>query len=261
MRALRIIIVVLLVSLGFLGGYFVGWYLHGENTVRLSPTAQTSAKGAGKLQKRIVPELQTRYYRPVNADELGTAAIDGMLKSLKDPYTVYLDPQEAALLRERTGRPTTPASTETLPTTKDGTIVIARCPGSPPRRPGLQRRRPASWRSTASPRRTTSRGHEHRHTSRASWAAGSPCRRRAGPARRDVYLTRRRSPSPSPGSACSPLRTAPRSATSSSSQFAQDPRRTGAAQGRSISRTRSRAPSGSSSTCATATAAASSTRP
>ena len=39
MRALRTIIVLLLVSLGFLGGYFAGWYLHGENTVRLSPSA------------------------------------------------------------------------------------------------------------------------------------------------------------------------------------------------------------------------------
>ncbi len=33
MRALRTSIVVLVVALGFLGGYFVGWYLHGENSV------------------------------------------------------------------------------------------------------------------------------------------------------------------------------------------------------------------------------------
>ena len=37
MRALRTFIVVLVVALGFLGGYFVGWYLHGENSVRLNP--------------------------------------------------------------------------------------------------------------------------------------------------------------------------------------------------------------------------------
>ena len=45
MRALRTIIVVLLVSLGFLGGYFAGWYLHGENTVRLSPDAADVGQG------------------------------------------------------------------------------------------------------------------------------------------------------------------------------------------------------------------------
>ena len=45
MRALRTIIVVLLVSLGFLGGYFVGWYLHGENTVRLSADAADVGQG------------------------------------------------------------------------------------------------------------------------------------------------------------------------------------------------------------------------
>jgi hypothetical protein len=54
MRVLRTIIVILLVSLGFLGGYFAGWYLHGENTVRLSPTQQSSAKDAGKLQQKII---------------------------------------------------------------------------------------------------------------------------------------------------------------------------------------------------------------
>ena len=101
MRALRTIIVVLLVSLGFLGGYFVGWYLHGENTVRLSPAQQSTAKEAGQLQQRIIEELQGRYYKPVDVNDLSDSGVNGMLKSLKDPYTVYLTPKETREFEEK----------------------------------------------------------------------------------------------------------------------------------------------------------------
>lgn len=93
MRALRTTIVVLVVALGFLGGYFVGWYLHGENVTALSSGQRSSAKQAGALQQRIIEELQGRYYRAVDVNKLSTAGVDGTLKSLDDPYTVYIDPQ------------------------------------------------------------------------------------------------------------------------------------------------------------------------
>jgi carboxyl-terminal processing protease len=99
-RILRVIVVVLLVSLGFLGGYFAGWFLHGENVVRLSTSQQSSAASAGALQQRIIEELQGRYYKPVDASKLSKAGVNGMLKSLKDPYTVYLTPQETQALQE-----------------------------------------------------------------------------------------------------------------------------------------------------------------
>jgi carboxyl-terminal processing protease len=101
MRLLRTVIVVLLVSLGFLGGYFAGWYLHGENTVRLGPDRQTTAEEAGALQQRIIEELQGRYYRPVDVDDLSQSGVSGMLKSLKDPYTVYLTPEETREFEEK----------------------------------------------------------------------------------------------------------------------------------------------------------------
>ena len=101
MRALRTIIVVLLISLGFLGGYFVGWYLHGENAVRLSPTQASTAKQAGDLQQRVIEELQGRYYKPVSVNDLSQAGVTGMLKSLKDPYTVYLSPKETRDFAEK----------------------------------------------------------------------------------------------------------------------------------------------------------------
>ncbi|MFA4966471.1 MAG: S41 family peptidase, partial [Thermoleophilia bacterium] len=101
MRALRSIIVVLLVSLGFLGGYFVGWYLHGESVVSLSGTERAAAKKAGDLQQRIIEELEGRYYKPVDAEKLGQAGVRGALKSLKDPYTVYLSPRETQDFEEK----------------------------------------------------------------------------------------------------------------------------------------------------------------
>jgi carboxyl-terminal processing protease len=136
MRALRTIIVVLLVSLGFLGGYFAGWYLHGENTVRLTPTAQTSAKEAGKLQQKIIEELQTRYYKPVSVDNLSTAGVDGMLKSLNDPYTTYLPPKEVQKFKEMvTGSYSGIGAS--LQKTKDGLVITAVFDGSPAKDAGL----------------------------------------------------------------------------------------------------------------------------
>ena len=99
MRALRLVIVVLLVSLGFLGGYFAGWYVHGDNIGSLTSAQQDSARKAGELQQRIIEELQSRYYKPVDVSKLSQAGVDGTLKSLDDPYTVYLDPKENRALQ------------------------------------------------------------------------------------------------------------------------------------------------------------------
>ena len=136
MRALRTIIVVLLVSLGFLGGYFAGWYLHGENTVRLKPSARTSAKEAGKLQQRVIEELQGRYYKPVNVNKLSDAGVNGMLKSLDDPYTVYLTPKEVRDFEEKE-RGSYSGIGASLQKTKDGLVITTVFDGSPAKAKGL----------------------------------------------------------------------------------------------------------------------------
>jgi carboxyl-terminal processing protease len=136
MRALRTIIVLLLVSLGFLGGYFAGWFLHGENTVRLSPTQQTSAREAGKLQQKIIEELQGRYYKPVDVDKLSTAGVNGLLESLKDPYTVYLTPKEVKAV-ELKERGTYSGIGAALQKTKDGLVITSVYEGSPAKAAGL----------------------------------------------------------------------------------------------------------------------------
>ena len=136
MRALRTIIIVLLVSLGFLGGYFVGWYLHGENVVRLNPSAQTSAKEAGKLQQRVIEELQGRYYKPVNVNNLSTAGVNGMLKSLDDPYTVYLSPKDYAAIKEKI-KGAFYGIGASLEKAKDGLVITGVFDGSPAKGAGL----------------------------------------------------------------------------------------------------------------------------
>lgn len=136
MRALRLVIVVLLVSLGFLGGYFAGWFLHGENTVRLSPTQHTSAREAGRLQQKIIEELQGRYYRPVDVDKLSQAGLNGMLESLNDPYTAYLTPKEVKEFEEKE-RGSYSGIGASLQKTEDGLVITAVFEGSPAKAAGL----------------------------------------------------------------------------------------------------------------------------
>ncbi len=102
MRALKTGIVVVLIALGFLGGFFAGWALHGDDVVRLTADQRDSAEQAGQLQQRIIEELQGRYYREVDVDQLTRRGIKGMLDALDDPYTAYLSPRETKRLREQT---------------------------------------------------------------------------------------------------------------------------------------------------------------
>jgi carboxyl-terminal processing protease len=52
-------------------------------------------------ERGIIKELQDRDYRPVDVDELSTAGVRGTLKSLDDPYTVYLTPAETKAFEEK----------------------------------------------------------------------------------------------------------------------------------------------------------------
>ena len=102
MRSLKTALIVILISLGFLVGYFAGWRVNGDNVVRLTPNELSAAARAGQLQQRIIEELQGRYYKEVDPETLSEKGVDGTLKSLDDPYTVYLSPKEVQLLDEQT---------------------------------------------------------------------------------------------------------------------------------------------------------------
>jgi carboxyl-terminal processing protease len=138
MRVLRTLIVVLFVALGFLGGYFAGWYMHGENVVSLTAGERDAAAEAGRLQQRIIEELQGRYYKPVDVDKLSQGGINGTLKTLKDPYTVYLTPRETRELEEKQDGEYSGIGA-TLRKTKQGLEITGVFDGSPAKAAGLKR--------------------------------------------------------------------------------------------------------------------------
>ena len=101
MRLVRTLLVALLLPLGFVGGYFVGTRLS-DNSVHLSSGQKQSAENAGKLQQKVIEELQQHYYKKVDVGKLSRAGVDGLLQSLQDPWTVYFTPAEMRLFTEQT---------------------------------------------------------------------------------------------------------------------------------------------------------------
>ncbi len=91
---------ILLVTGGFLLGARddLGSALRG-----LVPVAGSqSTGGANDLQQEVLDKLDSTYYKAVDDTALHTAAIDGMVSALNDPYTVYWDPEEYAAFKEST---------------------------------------------------------------------------------------------------------------------------------------------------------------
>lgn len=122
MRVLKIALVLVLVCLGFTGGYIAGW--------RVRDTRVT-------LTDRILHDLQGLYYKPVDASRLSTTGIDAMLASLKDPYTVYLPPRDAQLLNEETQAAYSGIGS-TMEKRGQELVVIGVFPGSPAKAAGLK---------------------------------------------------------------------------------------------------------------------------
>lgn len=76
---------------------FLGW---NSTSTASNQTVGASTKADIDLQKEIIQKLESSYYKYVDPGSLGTGAIDGMLSTLNDPYTVYYTPQEYSELQE-----------------------------------------------------------------------------------------------------------------------------------------------------------------
>lgn len=74
----------------------------GNDTVTEGPVDSTGSQVDSDLQDEILQKLEATYYKTVDPNTLAVSAIDGMLASLDDPYTVYYTPQEFADLMEET---------------------------------------------------------------------------------------------------------------------------------------------------------------
>jgi carboxyl-terminal processing protease len=94
-----LIAAVLLVFGGFLLGARsdVGAALRG-----VFPAVGSSQTDATDLQQEVLDKLDKTYYKAVDDQKLHTAAVDGMVAALNDPYTVYWDPDEYAAFKEET---------------------------------------------------------------------------------------------------------------------------------------------------------------
>jgi len=89
------------------------------------------------LQQEIIDDLESHYYQVVDEDSLQRGAVDGLVGSLDDPYTVYMDPEEYAYYQERisgeySGVGMTVVMNDSLVT------VVSTFEGSPAERAGIE---------------------------------------------------------------------------------------------------------------------------
>jgi carboxyl-terminal processing protease len=105
-RALRTALLVALLVLAFVGAYAIVAHLQGDTVPGLSGAVKA---GLSPLQQEVIGDLQRYYYRPVDPQSLARAgvkaeqkSINAMLKTLNDPYTEYLSPDETRLFTENT---------------------------------------------------------------------------------------------------------------------------------------------------------------
>jgi carboxyl-terminal processing protease len=106
LRLPAIIAAVMAALVIFAGGVLVGGHPQASGLLRLPNGIRSAVLGAGSgsLAADIQDELKSGYYTPIDATNLTRASIDGMLASLHDPYTYYLDPAEyTAMQRETQG--------------------------------------------------------------------------------------------------------------------------------------------------------------
>ena len=85
------------------GGFFFGMSPEfGGRLQQIVPSGCSSSTGAvdEQLQEEVLLKLESSFYKEVDPETLERGAIDGMVASLNDRWTVYLDPEEYASLKQ-----------------------------------------------------------------------------------------------------------------------------------------------------------------
>ena len=89
-RGLAGVVAIVLVAIALLAGIWLG----GHPSDLPSPLRTSFFESRSLvLVNQALNVLTTRYYRPLNRSSLVDQALSGMLASLDDPYSRYLDPQ------------------------------------------------------------------------------------------------------------------------------------------------------------------------
>jgi carboxyl-terminal processing protease len=130
-----IIAAVLLVFGGFLLGARddLGAALRG-----VFPVVGSSQTDASGVQQEVLDKLDKTYYKAVDDSKLETAAIDGLVASLGDPYTVYWDPEEYAAFKEETSGSYTGLGMAVHMEDSGLVVIVSTFKGSPADQAGLK---------------------------------------------------------------------------------------------------------------------------
>jgi carboxyl-terminal processing protease len=108
LAALSVVVAVALIFVGtLLGAAVTGLDSAAQNLLGKDAATEIVDDGPSSqvdsaLQDEILQKLEATYYKAVDPDTLALSAIEGMLGSLNDPYTVYFTPSEYSDLIEET---------------------------------------------------------------------------------------------------------------------------------------------------------------
>jgi len=122
----------------FVLGVLVGGHPQATGLTQLPSSIRGTVLGAGSdsLVADIESDLRSGYYVPVNTSTLARASVDGMLASLHDPYTYYLDPSEYASMQQETQGLFVGVGIQVLQRGSD-VVITSVFPGSPAKMAGL----------------------------------------------------------------------------------------------------------------------------
>jgi carboxyl-terminal processing protease len=101
-RLVRVALAVLAVLAVFVGGVVVGGHAQATGLTNLSDPLRGLLLGNSgeELSRQVLDVLKSDYYVPVDATTLERSSVQGMVDTLHDPYTDYLDPDELEALRQ-----------------------------------------------------------------------------------------------------------------------------------------------------------------
>ncbi|MHB1325161.1 MAG: S41 family peptidase [Thermoleophilia bacterium] len=104
-RFFRGFFITLAISVAFLSGsYFGGHYYRLSPLLNIFPAPVRNAFFPGdntlQIEREIEGILQEGFYQPVDQSTLENGAMEGMVKSLNDPYTAYFSPDDYRLFND-----------------------------------------------------------------------------------------------------------------------------------------------------------------
>ncbi|WP_242143841.1 MULTISPECIES: S41 family peptidase [unclassified Bacillus cereus group] len=123
------------------GGMFAGMYLFGINPSYVAQTitndrAGTTQENLAKMSEAYAL-IHSRYVEDVKDDKLVEGAIQGMLSTLKDPYSTYMDKKTAKQFNEALDPELEGIGAE-VNKTDDKLIIVSPIKGSPAEKAGMK---------------------------------------------------------------------------------------------------------------------------